>query len=63
MTAGELIRALRAFDADDPVAISVYLNELMVWCEPHDVYLMTNGAEEPLLTGDLDYVQQLLAGD
>lgn len=63
MTAGELIEALAAFDADDSVSISVYLPELMVWCESHDAFLVATGAEEPLLTGDLDYVKQLHAAD
>ncbi len=31
--------------------------------ESHDVCLVTNGAEEPFLPGDLDYVQQLLLGE
>ena len=63
MTAGELIEALRAFDAEDEVSISVYLPELMVWCEAHDAHLVANGAGEPMLTGDLDYVKQLHAAD
>ena len=35
----------------------------MVWCEAHDAYLVANGADEPMLTGDLDYVKQLHAAD
>lgn len=63
MTAGELAEALRAFDAHDRVSISVYLPELMVWCESHDVFLVVAGSDEPMLTGDLDYVSQLHAAD
>lgn len=63
MAAGELIEALRAFGADDPVSISVYLPELMVWRESRDAYLVVNGAGEPMLTGDLDHVKQLHAAD
>lgn len=63
MTAGELIEALRAFGAEDRVSVSVYLPELMVWCEAHDACLVVNGADEPVLAGDLDYVKQLHAAD
>lgn len=61
MTAGELVEALRAFDAEDRVSLSVYLPELMVWCEAHDAYLVVDEADEPVLTGDLDHVKQLHA--
>lgn len=63
MTAGELIEALQAFGADDSVSVSVYLPELMVWCEAYDAYIVATGSNEPMLTGDLDHVKQLLAAD
>ncbi len=63
MRAGELVEALSSFDAGEPVSISVYLPELMVWCESHDAFLVVTGAGEPMLTGDLDYVKQLHAAD
>lgn len=63
MTAGEPAEALRAFGAKDRVSISVYLPELMVWCEAHDAHLVANGAGEPMLTGELDYMKQLHAAD
>lgn len=63
MTAGGLVEALRAFDAEDPVSIPVYLPGLMAWCEARDACLVVNESGEPMLTGGLDYVKRLHAAD
>lgn len=63
MTAGGFVEALRAFDAEDPVSISVYPPELMAWCEAHDACLVVNGSGGPMLTGSLDYVKRPHAAD